>query len=93
MKSLALKDIDARSLVSYIAILFIGVVVVGSTGIILNILNGTEGKHFGLHPYKGLIYFRSLIAAPLVSVAGLCLFHSKKNYIKVFVAEIKSMYF
>jgi hypothetical protein len=88
-----LQDIDAQSLVNYTTIFLIAAVAYTSTGIIVKTLNETEGRKFDLYPYNILIYFRSLLAFPLANILSLSLFLYKRNYIKLFVEEFKSIYF
>jgi hypothetical protein len=88
-----LQDIDAQSLVNYPTIFLIAAVAYTSTGIIVKTLNETEGRKFDLYPYNILIYFRSLLAFPLANILSLSLFLYKRNYIKLFVEEFKSIYF
>ena len=92
MKGLWIEDITGQALVSYIAVFLILAVGFGSTGVIVSILNKTDGSKFGSFPYNAMIYFR-LLSTPIFGLLGLGLFHLKKNYVKAFIEEFVAIYF
>ena len=86
-------DHSCRTLANYFITHVMGIVVITSTSVVVGILNGNPTQNISQFPLDTLVYYRSLVAPNLAILSLTVSFLSKKNYVKVFVDEVKYLYF
>ena len=69
-----------------------GILVIASTSVVVGILNNNPPKNISQFPLDTLVYYRSLVAPNLAILSLTVTFLSRKNYVKAFVDEVKSLY-
>ena len=71
----------------------LGIVVMTSVTVVGVIISRNDPQKISQYPLYLLVYYRSLVAPNLAILSLTVSFLSRKNYVKAFVDEVKSLHF
>ena len=91
-KGSTFMEMKSEELANYFLNHVLNIIVIATSIFVASKLNGLEPEDFGKYPFNILFYYRSLIS-PVVAILLLTIsFMVKKNYVKAFIDEFRSLY-